>query len=69
MSVKMIVYWDVAPCSLVEIDRRFRGDNHYLHYQGIEAVSSSETSVNFLRDYTVQHSSRQSFSRSPPGEF
>jgi hypothetical protein len=24
-SIKMTVYWDVVPCSLVEIDRRFRG--------------------------------------------
>jgi hypothetical protein len=24
-SMKMIVFWVVAPCSLVEIDRRFRG--------------------------------------------
>jgi hypothetical protein len=23
-SIKMSVFWDVAPCSLVEIDRRFR---------------------------------------------
>jgi hypothetical protein len=25
-SVKMSVFWDVAPCSLVEFHRRFRGD-------------------------------------------
>jgi hypothetical protein len=24
MSMKMAVFWDVAPCSLVEIDQRFR---------------------------------------------
>jgi hypothetical protein len=24
-SIKMAVFWDVAPCSLVYIDRRFRG--------------------------------------------
>jgi hypothetical protein len=24
-SMKMAVFWDVAQCSLVEIDRRFRG--------------------------------------------
>jgi hypothetical protein len=35
--LKAAVFWDVAPCSLVDIDRRFRG---------AEAVSSSETSVN-----------------------
>jgi hypothetical protein len=29
----MNVFWDVAPCSVVEIDRRFRGA-YCLHYQG-----------------------------------
>jgi hypothetical protein len=29
----MTVFWDVATCSLVEIDRRF-GRAYYLHYQG-----------------------------------
>jgi hypothetical protein len=28
-SMKMTVFWDIAPCSLVEIDRRF-GDAYYL---------------------------------------
>jgi hypothetical protein len=23
--MKIIAFWDIAPCSLVEIDRRFRG--------------------------------------------
>jgi hypothetical protein len=44
--MKMTVFWNVAQCSLVEIDRRFRGD-YCLHHQGlpsslmIEAVSTS----------------------------
>jgi hypothetical protein len=29
----MAVFWDIAPCSLVDIDRRF-GGAYYLHYQG-----------------------------------
>jgi hypothetical protein len=33
----MAVFWDVAPCSLVDIDRRFRGD-YCFHYQGDEAL-------------------------------
>jgi hypothetical protein len=43
-------FWDIAFCSLVEADRRFRGA-YYLRYQGetvtlfMEAVSISETSV------------------------
>jgi hypothetical protein len=32
-SIKMAVFWDVAPCSLVEIDRRFRS-SCYIHHQG-----------------------------------
>jgi hypothetical protein len=31
--LKMAVFWDVAPCSLVEIDSRFR-DALCLHHQG-----------------------------------
>jgi hypothetical protein len=38
--MKVIVFWDVAPCSLSEIDRRFIA-------MMMEAVSTSETSVNF----------------------
>jgi hypothetical protein len=25
IGVKMAVFWDAAPCSLIEVDRRFRG--------------------------------------------
>jgi hypothetical protein len=32
-SMKMTVFWYIAPCSLVEIDRRFRGA-YCLHNQG-----------------------------------
>jgi hypothetical protein len=46
----MAVFWDLAPCSVVEIDRRFRG-TYYLHHQAMtlimEAESTSETSINF----------------------
>jgi hypothetical protein len=40
--MKFRVFWDVAPCSHVEVDRRFRGA-YCLHRQGY----SSETSVNY----------------------
>jgi hypothetical protein len=47
--VKMIVSLDVAPCSLVEVYRRF-GGAYRNHYQGdhrlmTEGVSTSETQV------------------------
>jgi hypothetical protein len=32
-SMNMAVFWDVAPCSLVESDRRFR-DAYCLYRQG-----------------------------------
>jgi hypothetical protein len=48
--MKMVVFWDDSPCSLVEIDQRFRG-SYCLHHQDdetlmIEIVSTFEMSVN-----------------------
>jgi hypothetical protein len=43
------VFWDVTPCSHVEVDRRF-GRVYGLHHQGAlitEAVRASETSFRF----------------------
>jgi hypothetical protein len=48
-DIKMTVFWYVALCSLVEIDRHFRGA-YCLHHKSDE----------FLRDYTAQHPRRQS---------
>jgi hypothetical protein len=53
-NMKMAVFWDIAPCSLVEVDRRFKG-RYCLHQQGdesfialmMETVRTSETSVYF----------------------
>jgi hypothetical protein len=46
-SIKLTVFWDVAPCSPVETDRRFRGAYCLWAALMMEAVSTSETSVNF----------------------
>jgi hypothetical protein len=46
--MKMTVFWDVAPCSFVEIDLRFRGA-YCLIVLMMEAVSTSETSINFYK--------------------
>jgi hypothetical protein len=46
--LEMAVFWNFASCSLVDIERRFRGA-YCLHQQGdlmMEAVNSSETSAN-----------------------
>jgi hypothetical protein len=32
----MVAFWDIAPCSLVEVDRRFRGA--FCLYQGVVAL-------------------------------
>jgi hypothetical protein len=32
-TLKFRAFWDVAPCSLIGVDRRFRG-TYRLHYQG-----------------------------------
>jgi hypothetical protein len=34
LLLKMAAFWDTAPCSLVEVARRFRGV--YRHHQGVE---------------------------------
>jgi hypothetical protein len=49
--------WDIAPCSLVEVDRRFKGA-YCLHYQGddngpVMAVHTSGTSVYFSETQKV----------------
>jgi hypothetical protein len=34
--MKMIAFWNIAPCNLVEMDRRFRRA-YCLHHQGDES--------------------------------
>jgi len=48
-NIKIMAFWDIAPCSLVLLGRRFR-DAYCLHQQSftalmMKAVSNSETSV------------------------
>jgi hypothetical protein len=52
--MKMAVFWDIAPCSLVYTGRRFRGDFCMIFaFVAIalmmKSVSSSETSVNIYQ--------------------
>jgi hypothetical protein len=61
--MKIAVVWDVAPYSLVDVYRRFRGTCCFHHQGGnvyqtfialmMEAASTSETSVNFYQ--TTRH--------------
>jgi hypothetical protein len=50
-SVKIFVFWEAVSCSLVEIDRRFRGA-YCLHLQG-------DGDGQFLPEYMAQHRRRQ----------
>jgi hypothetical protein len=47
--MKFRVFWDVAQCSHVEVDRRFRGAYSIIKAIALmtEAVRASEMSVNF----------------------
>jgi hypothetical protein len=53
--MKMAVFWDVAPCNLVDIARSFIGV--YLITLMIEAKVKQ-----YLPEYTVQHPRRRSSS-------
>jgi hypothetical protein len=47
----MSVFWDIAPCRLVGVDRRFRG-SYCLYHQGtltMEAVRTSDMSNSDFR--------------------
>jgi hypothetical protein len=47
-SMKMTAFWDIAPCNLTEVDRRFRDVYCPIVMTLImEAVRTSETSVYF----------------------
>jgi hypothetical protein len=62
VSMRMTVLWDVVPCSLIEIDQRFRG-TYCLHHQVDGGGSKHLWNVNqFLWDCTAQNPRRQSFS-------
>jgi hypothetical protein len=54
-NMKMAVSWDVAPCSLIDIDRRFRGVYCRLHNDDKYYWNVGQ----YLPDYTVQHPRRQ----------
>jgi hypothetical protein len=53
-QLKMTVFWVAAPCSLVEIDRRFRGA-YCLYHQGDEWLSSSSKRIKFITVFTKLH--------------
>jgi hypothetical protein len=59
-SMKIIVFWDVAPCSLIEVYQRFRGTYCIHHHSPDDGGSKHLRNVGkFLPDYTAQHPRRQ----------
>jgi hypothetical protein len=59
-GMKVIAFWDVAPCSLVEVYQRFRGAC-WLYRQGYDWGSKHLWNVGkLLPDYTAQHPRWQS---------
>jgi hypothetical protein len=62
----MAVFWDIAPCSIVEIGRRFRGV-YCLHHQGDDGDGTHLWNVSiFQRDYTALYPRILSSSFLPP---
>jgi hypothetical protein len=57
-DIKMTVFWDVAPCSLVEVCRRFRGSCS-LHRPDNGGTTHIWNDGKLLPDYTPQHYRRQ----------
>jgi hypothetical protein len=49
-SMKMMAVWDIAPCTLVEVDRCFR-DAYYLHHQDNGGGSKHLYNVGQLPEY------------------
>jgi hypothetical protein len=45
--MKMTAFWDVAPCSLVEVYGRLRG-SYCLHHQGDASLCFIETTPRFI---------------------
>jgi hypothetical protein len=61
--LKSAVFWDIEPCSPLKVNRRFGGIGHcllpaYSSTLRMEAIYSSETSVNFSAGYTSLYLSR-----------
>jgi hypothetical protein len=57
-EVMIKVFWDVEPCSNVEVDRLFKGA-YCLHHKGDDGGSTHLWNVGQLqRDYTALHPRR-----------
>jgi hypothetical protein len=66
--MKMPVFSDVAPCSLVEIDSSFRGAYWFHHQVDVRGSKHLRNVGQVKPDNTAQHPRRQSSSYSSPWE-
>jgi hypothetical protein len=65
--LKFRVFWDVAPCSHVELDRRFRGAYDLNRHDDADSTHLWNV-CQLQRDYTALHPRRLLNSYSPPWE-
>jgi hypothetical protein len=49
LSLKIRAFWDVSPCSLVRVDRRFRGA-YRLYHQGDEIIAEGSNLLTRCRE-------------------
>jgi hypothetical protein len=66
MNFKMTVFWDIAPCRLLEIVRCFRSAYSFCHQSDEWVFERLWDFGQFLPDYTAQHSRRQPYSHISP---
>jgi hypothetical protein len=56
LPLKMKAFWDIAPCTVVRVDRRFRGANYPIIRTMVEAIRTLRTcnltQLTLLRNHT-----------------
>jgi hypothetical protein len=52
--MKMVAFWDVASCSLVDVYRRFRGDYYFHHFPDDGGSKHLRNVGKCLPHYTTQ---------------
>jgi hypothetical protein len=67
VSLKIITFWDIAHCSLIVTDRRFRSLNCLAHHPWWRQYAPLKRGST-KRDCTALHPRRLSSSQSPPWE-
>jgi hypothetical protein len=58
LLIRSLVFWDVALCSHVEVDRRFVSA-YCLHHQGDEMLANFVTTRRYIREDSKLHTCRR----------